>query len=189
LSVSDPDLELVRDLRSDDADTRRRALGLLFERYSRRVFNVAWRVLGDWAGAQDVTQDVFLQLGRRIGTWRGDAGLSSWIYRVTVNRAIDARRRELRRPAQRMDEAALEGVTARLGPRSEAPMEALDRSQEAARVREALATLSPKLRAIAVLRYLEGLSYQELAEVLHCSIGTVKSRLNRAHAALAKVLG
>jgi RNA polymerase sigma-70 factor (ECF subfamily) len=186
---SDPDLELVGDLRSDDAERRRRALGLLYERYSRRVFNVAWRVLGDWGAAQDVTQDVFLHLGRRIGTWRGDAGLSSWIYRVTVNRAIDSRRREMRRPAQRMDEAALEGIAARMGPQRGEPPEEIDRDVEAARVQRALSRLSPKLRAIAVLRYLEGLSYEELAEVLHCSIGTVKSRLNRAHAALARELG
>ena len=68
LERGDPDRELVRDLASGDAERQQRALGLLYERYHRRVFNVAWRVLGDWSRAQDVVQDVFLHLRDRIGT-------------------------------------------------------------------------------------------------------------------------
>jgi RNA polymerase sigma-70 factor (ECF subfamily) len=191
LSASDPDLELVRDLASQDADVRRRALGELYERHHRRVFNVAFRVLGDWSRAQDVTQEVFLQLAARIGTFRGDAGLTSWMYRITVNRAIDVRRREGRRPAWRMGDAFPERGARR--PRGDAvsiePPEVLERELLADRVRLALDRLSPKLRAILVLRYLEGLSYDELAEVLDCSMGTVKSRLNRAHTAMERELG
>jgi RNA polymerase sigma-70 factor (ECF subfamily) len=185
LKRGDPDRELVRDLASDDPTRQREALGLLYERYNRRVFNVAWRVLGDWARAQDVVQEVFLHLRDRIGTWRGDAGLPSWIYRIAVNRAIDHRRREIRRPAWRMGETPLEEPVRR--PRgdeaSPPPLDQLEREGEKGRVRHALEGLSPKLRAVLVLRYQEGLSYEELAEVLACSLGTVKSRLNRAHAA------
>ena len=190
MAERDPDLELVRDLARDDPDRQRRALGLLYERYHRRVFNVAYRVLGDWDRAQDVMQDVFMHLSRRIGTFRGDAGLSSWLYRITVNRAIDARRREKRRPAWRMGDKVLDGDVRRPrgedaaeDPRADAEQEAL-----AVQVEAALALLSPKLRAILVLRYLEGLSYEELSEVLACSMGTVKSRLNRAHAAMREAM-
>jgi RNA polymerase sigma-70 factor (ECF subfamily) len=190
LTVRDPDLELVRDLAAGDPARQRRALGLLYERYHQRVFNVAWRVLGDWARAQDVTQDVFLQLADRIGSFRGEAGLTSWIYRITVNRAIDARRRERRRPAWRMGATQLESAVRR--PRGEPvvedPEEDTERDAQTIRVKRALGHLSPKLRAILVLRYLEGLSYEELSEVLACSMGTVKSRLNRAHAALKRAL-
>ena len=186
----DPDLELVRDLAGEDVDRQRRALGLLYERYSRRIFNVAYRVLGDWDAAQDVTQEVFLHLSRRIATVRGDAGLTSWLYRITVNRAIDARHREKRRPAWRMGDSVLEGDVKR--PRGDDAVE----DPDAGRVRDALAVeverslgrLSPKLRAILVLRYLEGLSYEELSEVLACSMGTVKSRLNRAHTAMREAM-
>ena len=129
----DPDLELVRDLAGEDVDRQRRALGLLYERYSRRIFNVAYRVLGDWDAAQDVTQEVFLHLSRRIATFRGDAGLTSWLYRITVNRAIDARRREKRRPAWRMGDAVLDegvrrprGEDASADPRADADQQALE---------------------------------------------------------------
>jgi len=190
LDARDPDLELVRELESDDPDRRRRALGQLYERHHRRVFNVAWRVLGDWGLAQDVTQDVFLHLAARISSFRGEAGLTSWIYRITVNKAIDARRRERRRPAWRMGDAPLEEAVR--GPRGDLREEEtdrlLDREDRERRVQAALARLSPKLRAIAVLRYVEGLTYEQLAEVLGCAPGTVKSRLNRAHAALQEAL-
>ncbi len=191
LEGRDPDLELVRALEDEDPAVRRQALGVLYERHHRRVFNVAWRVLGDWGLAQDVTQDVFLHLAGRISTFRGDAGLTSWIYRITVNRAIDARRRERRRPAWRMGDSEPDGPVRR--PRGDEGESAevgdgLARAERADRVQLALARLSPKLRAIAVLRYVEGLSYEQLAEVLGCAPGTVKSRLSRAHAALERAL-
>jgi len=191
LNARDPDLELVRELESDDPERRRRALGHLYERHHRRVFNVAWRVLGDWGQAQDVTQDVFLHLAERISSFRGEAGLTSWIYRITVNRAIDARRRERRRPAWRMGDAPLEEVVRR--PRGDAqptsePGHGMEQDDRERRIQGALDRLSPKLRAIVVLRYIEGLTYEQLAEVLGCARGTVKSRLNRAHAALQNAL-
>lgn len=153
---------------------------------------MAWRVLGDWGLAQDVTQDVFLHLAERISTFRGEAGLTSWIYRITVNRAIDARRRERRRPAWRMGDTPLDEVVRR--PRGDPqpavePGGEMDQDDRERRIQGALDRLSPKLRAIVVLRYLEGLTYEQLAEVLGCARGTVKSRLNRAHAALQDVLG
>lgn len=190
MAVRDPDLELVRDLTSGSAEERRDALGALYERYNKRVFNVAWRVTGDWNRAQDVTQDVFLTLKDRVGSWRGDASLGSWLYRLAVNRAIDHRRREQRRPAWRMGDGPLDEEVRR--PRgedaSERPQDRLDLADARADVERALARLSPKLRAILVLRYLEGLSYEDLASVLACSLGTVKSRLNRAHAAFKEAM-
>ena len=188
---NDPDLPLVRDLASGDAARRRAALGALFERHQRAVFNVAWRVLGDWAAAQDVTQEVFLHLADRVGTFRGDSTLASWLYRLVVNRSIDARRHESRRPVWRMGASPPEtgAVRPASGDGPPGPPEIEEDDERARRVRAALARLSPKLRAIAVLRYVEGLSYEQLAEVLDCSMGTVKSRLNRAHSALVRELG
>jgi RNA polymerase sigma factor (sigma-70 family) len=94
----DPDQALVQDLASTDPARRRQALGQLYERHSGRVYNTAYRVLGSAADAQDVTQEVFLHIADRIKSFRGDASLTSWVYRVTVNLAIDARRRKARRP-------------------------------------------------------------------------------------------
>ena len=192
---ADPDRALVEDLASDDAVVRRRALGALYDRHKDRVFNTAYRVLGSHADAADLTQEVFLQIADRIRGFRGDASLTSWVYRITVNLAIDYRRRRARRPARGLSADGGEGdveVTERrpgTAPPPEDPAAAASRGEEDRRVREALERLSPKLRAVVVLRYFENLSYEELAEVLGTSMGTVKSRLNRAHAALEGILG
>lgn len=187
----DPDRDLVRALQGGDAAERHAALAGLYERHQRRVFNVALRVLADRGAAQDVAQDVFVSLERNVKSFRRDASFVSWIYRITVNRAIDHRRREARRPAAKMGDMPAGLETSGLPGRTTGgnPVTALSRSEAAERVQHALLDLSPKLRAIAVLRYVEGLSYEELAESLDCSMGTIKSRLNRAHAALAKSLG
>lgn len=182
---------LIAALAEGSPAARRAALGALFDLHHARVLNVAWRVLGDRHLAEDVVQDVFLRLPLVAKSFRGDSSLSSWLYRMAVNRAIDRRRREARRPAARLGAAAPEFDAAGLPSRPERP-EADAHAQgdeRAARVQAALLELSPKLRAVAVLRYIEGLSYDQLAEVLDCSLGTIKSRLNRAHAALARSLG
>jgi RNA polymerase sigma-70 factor (ECF subfamily) len=187
----DPDLELVRALRSARPADRHEALARLYDRHGRRVFNVALRVLGDWAAAQDVAQDVFMNLERSVRSFRYDASFVSWLYRIAVNRAIDHRRREARRPAARLGDLPPGLETGGLPGRPEPPSadRAVGRDEAARRVQAALLRLSPKLRAVAVLRYVEGLSYEELAEALDCSMGTIKSRLNRAHAALTRELG
>lgn len=189
---SDPDRALVRGLRSRDARVRRASLAAAYDRFADGLLNVAWRVTGDHSAAEDVVQDVFLSLEDRIATYRGDASLPAWLYRITVNRAIDQRRHEGRRPALRLGavpEDLLQGARPPRGGATSAPAEPAEESPDEQRARAALAGLSPKLRAIAVLRYVEGLSYEQLAEVLGASLGTVKSRLNRAHAALARALG
>ncbi len=184
------DQRLVASLLGDDPGARDAALTALFDRHQRRVYNVALRVLGDRDAAQDVVQEIFLTLPRRVRTWRGDAAFSSWLYRATVNRAIDRRRREGRRAAASLDDLAVDLEAAALPGRPDVDQTlAGERAETARRVQRALLRLSPKLRAVAVLRYVEGLSYEQLAEVLDCSIGTVKSRLNRAHQALQDLLG
>ena len=192
----DPDRALVRALSSDDTAERRRALSELYDRHQQRVYNTAYRVLGSAADAQDVSQEVFLHVADRIRSFRGDSSLTSWVYRVTVNMAIDARRRAKRRAPPRSARVGeeggdLDGAAARPGlaePPGD-PEEAAARAETERKVHAALDRLSPKLRAVVVLRYFENLSYEDLADVLQTSIGTVKSRLNRAHAALEGILG
>lgn len=188
---ADPDRELVRILAEGEPEARREALTQLYRRHHQRVVNVAYRVLGRWQSAEDVAQEVFVHLARGARGFRGDASFRSWIYRVTVNRAIDSRRRDLRRPAVRLPETPLAPETAsKVGPTPPpAPGTPLVEGEKAKRVQRALEQLSPKLRAVATLRYLEGLSYEELSEVLDCSMGTIKSRLSRAHDALGRLLG
>ncbi|MCI0342854.1 MAG: sigma-70 family RNA polymerase sigma factor [Planctomycetales bacterium] len=172
----DPDLPLARRAISGDKE----ALAELFGRYKDLVFGVAARVLGDEAEAADVLQDVFLLLltGGR-GTPPG-VTVRGWIARVSVNLAIDRWRRRQVRSGKAGDPrdppAAIERVSTAPGPDEEAQAEERNRA-----VRAEVERLSPKLRTVVALRYAGGLAYDEIAAALRCSIGTVKSRLARAH--------
>jgi RNA polymerase sigma-70 factor (ECF subfamily) len=191
----DPDLDLVRGLSSADPAEKRRALGDLFERYRARVYNVAYRVMGNEPDAADVAQEVFLSAADRIATFRGKASFASWMYRLAFNHAIDARRSNSRRwrRTRGADDAGVESETESRRPGVSDPdgdPEAAAAARERdARIHEVLDRLSPLLRTVVILRYFEGLTYEEIASVLETNVGTVKSRLNRAHASLAEILG
>ncbi len=180
------DLELVeRVLREGTPE----AFRPLYERYKDRVYNTAYRITGDANLAEDVTHDVFIRVYERLGQFRRRSRFSSWLYRVAVNRATDVARRRGR-------ERWLFGV--RLGERlgvgepasgAEAgPARAAESAEVAEEVARAVAELSLKLRGVVVLRYFEGLSYEEIATAIGRSVGTVKSRLSRAHQRLAERL-
>jgi len=174
--------ELVERCRAGDPD----AFDELFEQSRDHVYTLALYFSGDEDTAADVTQEVFLKLLDRIGQFRERAELSTWLYRVVLNTFLDHRRG--RRPWLRPD-AADDGAA----PPRELTLEpAQERSavagETAAGVRRAVAGLKPKWRAPVVLRYGAGLSYEEIAEVLGISPGTVASRLNRAHDRLAREL-
>ncbi len=148
----------------------------LFEAYRTRVYATARHILGRDAAAKDVTQQVFLAIWQHIGRFDPAAGeLSTWIYRVTVNACLNERRRWVRLSPEEPPDVAADG-----------------RQEEAVlarQVQDALGHVSAKLRVPLVLRYVDGLSYDEIARVLGCTIGTVCSRLSRGQAALAKVIG
>ena len=186
--VQDPDFDLVRRCRSDDPDVYEPAFRELYERYGERVFNLAWRILGDEHAAADATQETFLAVFRTIGRFQHESRFFTWLYRIAVNVAIDRRRRHRRR-LERLDAADEDGPEWEPEDTSlPTEEERIEREHLEQVVEKALRNLSPKLRTIVVLRYVEGLSYPELAEVLGCSLGTVKSRLNRAHGILEGLL-
>jgi RNA polymerase sigma-70 factor (ECF subfamily) len=161
----------------------RAAFQLLFETYKDKVFSVAvYSSGGDRAVADDVTQQIFLKLFTAIRQFRGDSEFTTWLYRLVVNACVDERRRRrrllpwgetvaMRNPA---DKKPQEKQYARL------------EVQEA--VQAAIGELKPKFRLPILLKYIEGLSYDEIATVMGCSKGTVASRLNRGHSQLAKRL-
>ncbi len=178
----DPDLDIVR--LAQRRTHRRAAMGVLYERFRGRVYNTAFRIVGDHGAAEDILQDVFVTLFRRIHRFKVRATFAAWVYRITVNASLDHLRRRRRGPRGSLPqlEAPPPGRGLTL-PEHGAALHDL-RSDVAV----ALAEVSPRLRVVLVLRYLEGLSYQEIAASLEISIGTVKSRLSRAHAALRKKL-
>lgn len=152
----------------------------LYELYRDRVFRLAWSLSGDRAVAADVVQEVFVKLMTRIRQYRFASAFETWLYRVVLNVFRDHVR------AARW--TALTPEHAR-SLRADAPQQsALERDEAERQVRAAVAALRPKLREPIVLRYMSGLSYDDIAAVLGVSAGTVASRLSRGHAALAEKL-
>ena len=161
----------------------RDALRALFEAYKDRVYSIAMYSLGgDAQLASDVTQQVFIKLMTRIGQFRGDSEFATWLYRLVVNTCRDEQRKQ-RRWVPLADSAFMTATVKQTQTAQYA-------SKELARqVQRALGELKPKLRWPLLLRYVEGLSYEEIGKVLGCSKGTVASRLNRGHSALSRKLG
>ena len=158
----------------------REAFRLLFEAYKDRVFSIACYSLGNEAAADDVTQQIFVKLFTRIGQFRGDSEFTTWLYRLVINSCLDERRKQRR--FLPVEEVAPMTVYRR------PPETKYERRELAHTVKEAIGGLKPKMRLPIMLKYIEGFSYEEIAKVLGCSKGTVASRLNRAHKALAKKL-
>lgn len=183
--LRDPDTDLVAACRCPETDGFEAAFGALFHRYRERVYAIAFRITGSQQDALDVVQESFALLFRKLASFRGNSLFSTWLFRIVVNCSIDQRRRE--RVGKRLvlltndQDPAVEDES--MGPRDRAS------TQEVSdQVQAAISQLSPKLRVILALRYLEEMSYEELAATLEVSMGTVKSRLARAHLALEKVV-
>ncbi|HMF58532.1 MAG TPA: sigma-70 family RNA polymerase sigma factor [Pyrinomonadaceae bacterium] len=163
----------------------REAFRLLFETYQDRVFSIALYSLGgDETLAKDVAQQVFLKLMTGIKQFRREAEFTTWLYRLVVNACMDEHRKRRRflpfADFQNLDERAV-------SKRDEEEVYA--RTEISGAVHGAIMRLKPKLRMPILLKYIQGLSYEEIADVLSCSTGTVASRLNRGHKVLARKLG
>lgn len=161
----------------------REAMHALYVENQRRVFSIALNFFdGDRDKAEDVTQQVFVKLLKNIG-FTGRSEFSTWLYRLTVNQCIDETRKTRRlisfgdwfSPAEPVVRMSLN--------------EGIDSHQLSNEVRSVIASLKPKYRMPILLRYLEELSYEQIANVLEISIGTVSSRINRGHKMLAAKLG
>src|ERR1700689_4145909 len=158
------------------------AFRALFETHKDLVYWIALRYSGDPAIAQDIAQDTFLKLFSTIGSFRGDSNFESWLYRTVVNRCFDQKRRT-RRLTPLLDEV----LTALRTPDLSVLDEVL-RAEMSTHVRSVADSLAPDQRMVIVLRYTQGLSYDEIAAILGCASGTIASRLNRAHKVLQRRL-
>ena len=161
----------------------REAFRCLFEAYKDKVYSIAvYSSGGDRTAAEDVTQQVFLKLFTAIRQFRGDSEFTTWLYRLVVNACLDERRRRRRL-------LPWEPTVPMNNPSDRKPQERqYARLEISEAVRKAIGELKPKFRLPILLKYIEGLSYEEIAEVMGCSKGTVASRLNRGHSQLAKRL-
>jgi RNA polymerase sigma-70 factor (ECF subfamily) len=168
---SDADL-VTRAVHGDDD-----AFADLVRRHERRVYNVAYRMLGREEDARDAAQDAFLSCYRKLSSFRGDAAFTTWLHRITVNASYDVLRRRKVAPAGQ-DEA----------PEPPPTPDHADETAGTVDVQRALLLVGLEHRAVLVLHDVRGLAYEEVAAILEVPVGTVKSRLHRARVALGRVL-
>jgi RNA polymerase sigma-70 factor (ECF subfamily) len=155
----------------------------LVRAYQHRVFSVAVRMLGSRAEAEEIAQEVFVRVHRSIGGFRGDAALSTWLYAITSRLCLT----HLASPRRRVPHHG-EEVLVRLRDDRSDPPSTLERREVERLLHRAIAELPDDRRIVLVLRDLEGLAYEEIAEALDLEVGTVKSRLHRARMELRERL-
>jgi RNA polymerase sigma-70 factor (ECF subfamily) len=190
--VATDDLTLVQRVRSGD----QRAFQLLVERYQRKVYAVALGMVKDREEARDVTQEAFVKVHRYLDHFKGDASFYTWLYRITVNIAIDAIRKKGGARDENLvefDESVrLDTAEAQLGTLGSGlgtnPQKAALRRELGEHITEAVQALPEQHRTILLLREVEGMSYEDLARTLGIPKGTVMSRLFHARLKLQKTL-
>lgn len=167
------------------------AFNELVKKYEKQVYNFAYRLTGNYDDANDVAQDAFLRVFNAIGSFRGDASFSTWLFRITTNVFLDERKRARAHPHSSLDEYMEldESSVARQiedpSPTPDALMEERERAQV---LQQTINSLPEYQRAMVTLYHSQQKSYEEIAEIMELPIGTVKSRLNRARLSMKEKL-
>lgn len=173
------DQELMRRVQGGD----HASASELFERYSRRIYNFAFRFLRNSESAEDATQEVFVKMLKNARQFQGDAKLSTWLFSITANLCRDYLRKADNKPKE--PEEVLASIPDTSGISAERKLE---KKEDEIRVRRALEQLTPEQREAILLSRYQGLSYAEIAEIAGCSEGAVKTRVFRAMETLKRIL-
>lgn len=168
-----------RELIAAALDGRESAFTTLIERYQDRVFRLLGRYCRDASECEDLAQNVFLKVFRKLHTFQHESQFFTWLYRITVNAATDHLAKASRRRLRLVDDEATLDAFGQ-GRDEDGPDAPMQRAELAEVTRAILAEMPEKFRTILVLREFEELSYNEIADVLQCRLGTVESRLFRA---------
>ena len=170
---------------NDDA-----AFGEVVTRYKAKIYNYVYRMTGSSEDAEDLTQEVFIRMYTSIDSFRGQSSLNTWLFRIAGNLCIDRfRRSKNRTPAFSLDEPVSDDIrTHEVADETYAPHRLLENVEMAEQIQAALAKLPEKLRATLLLHDIEGLPYEEIAQIAGCPLGTVKSRLFNARMQLRQHL-
>jgi RNA polymerase sigma-70 factor (ECF subfamily) len=158
----------------------------IYQRFAEMVYNLAYRLSGSGEEASDLTQEVFLRVFRHLGSFRGGSTLKTWIFRITINHCRD-RLSRWRPQTEPIEDEIGEGGLSIADP-GRGPEELAVAADEGRRVSEALAHLPQPFREAVILRDIEGLAYDEIAEVLQVRVGTVRSRIARGREQLRFLL-
>jgi RNA polymerase sigma-70 factor, ECF subfamily len=191
IAVRAEEASIVAELKSGSEE----AYNWLIAHYHQPIYSLVYRIVNDPADAADTTQEVFLKVFRGMKRFNGESSLKTWLYRIAIHEASNQRRWWFRHKSKESPiEVQEEGSGNSYGPcntlvdQGESPLELLAHEEIRARVEEELRQVPEPYRTTVLLRDIEGLSYEEIAEVLQVSLGTVKSRLIRGREALKKRL-
>ena len=186
--MDDLELHLVKKSIDGDVD----AFQQLIEKHQKKVFNIAYRMMGNEEDAKDMAQEALVKAYRNIGKFRLDSAFSTWLFRIATNACLD----ELRKNKKKMDDISLnidktddgETLTKELAVDKNGPeMEFLKKERQRI-LAEGIKSLSEDYKRVIVLRDIQGFSYEEIAEICETNIGTVKSRINRGRSMLKEKL-
>jgi RNA polymerase sigma-70 factor (ECF subfamily) len=173
LETTTSDEQIVEMALAGDPD----AFGEIVKRWERRIFALAYGILGREEDARDATQETFINAYRSLKNFRGEAKVSSWLHRIAVNQCISRQRRaKVRSETPLEDEAGLENFTSSLASK-DSPLYRAEARQISETVRRAINSLPPELRQVVVMKEFEELTFLEIAEILELPLSTVKSRL------------
>ncbi|MCK4617603.1 sigma-70 family RNA polymerase sigma factor [Candidatus Aerophobetes bacterium] len=181
------DEELVERYGAGDGESFR----MLVERYQDRVYHIVYGIVGNKDEAEDLSQEVFLRVYRFLHRFKGKSRFYTWLYRLTVNVCLSARRKRKNEPGKIFSLANSSKYDddpgeIELADESLSPLKVLQNREMAETIKSAINSLSEVLKSTFVLREFEELSYEELARVFRCSRGTIKSRLSRAREQLRR---
>ena len=174
---------LVRQAQKGDEE----AFEALIMQQQKRLYNAALRTMRSAEDAGDMTQEAIIKIYRNLSSFKGDCSFGAWAYRITINTCLDELRRRKKRTLVSLDAAQDQGGL-QLEDGGGTPEEMIERRELAEQIEKAISALEPDYRIAVTLRDVEGLSYQEIADVTGTSLGTVKSRISRARMQLQKKL-
>jgi len=167
------------------------AFEVILKIYEKKIYNFAYRMLGDKEDAMDTTQEVFIKVYKSINTFKGNSSFSTWLFKIAKNVCIDYLRKNGKARICSLDKTIKidgEEIKKETPDTSNLPEEIIKRKELQRVVHKAIARLPEKYKAAIILRDLQNFSYKEIAEILNCSIGTVKSRIGRGRKELKNIL-
>ncbi|NLM44449.1 MAG: sigma-70 family RNA polymerase sigma factor [Clostridiales bacterium] len=155
----------------------------LIYNYEKKAYNIAYRIMGNEEDAKDMAQEAFIKIYKSIGNFRGDSTFSTWLYRIVTNVCLDELRKRKKNntvPLEMSIESEKGTAIVELSAEKETPEDIYEQVEKKQLIQSAISSLSEDYKTVIILRDVQGFSYEEIATMLNCSLGTIKSRINRA---------
>ena len=161
---------------------------MLIETYQKKAFNIAYRMLGNLEDANDVTQEAFVKVYKSLGKFKGDSKFSTWLYSIVTNASIDYMRKNRKTDVVYLDKKEEDQMKIEVPDNINTPEHLFEKKEIKRVIHDSINKLSKEHRTVIILRDIQGFSYDEIANILNCSEGTVKSRISRARGQLKNIL-